>query len=224
MENKIKKRINTFGKVAKILTMIIIVLLLVAEGFLLVGGVITMIVPKDSVTVNAGSDTRIDVDTDYFGLNGRQFYIKIDNTELYLGHFDKGEYNVISENGSLTLTDNAEDHHYDLNTALMWIICQMAAFAAIITALYFFRSLMKQFMVCDTPFSDGIVKKMRAFAIALIPCMVVYLASSAAKNSILGNDGAPSLILSVVFVMVIFVLTMIFQYGAELQKEHDDTV
>ena len=40
MENKIKRKINTFGRVAKILTMIVIVCLLVAEGFLLAGGVI----------------------------------------------------------------------------------------------------------------------------------------------------------------------------------------
>jgi hypothetical protein len=224
MENKIKRKINTFGKVTKILTMIVIVFLLVAEGFLLVGGVIAAVVPKDSITVDNGSDTRIDVDTNYFGLNGRQFFIKIGNTELYVGQLEKGEFDVKSENGNLTLTDNAQDKHYDLNAALMWIICEMTSFAAIIIALYFFRSLMKQFMVCDTPFSDCIVKKMRAFAIALIPCMVVYLASSAAKNSILGNDGGPGLILSVVFVLTIFVLTMIFKYGAELQKEHDDTV
>lgn len=224
MENKIKRKINTFGKVTKILTMIVIVFLLVAEGFLLVGGVIAAVVPKDSITVDNGSDTRIDVDTNYFGLNGRQFFIKIGNTELYVGQLEKGEFDVKSENGNLTLTDNAQDKHYDLNAALMWIICEMTSFAAIIIALYFFRSLMKQFMVCDTPFSNGVVNKMRAFAIALIPCMVAYHAAGIAKNNIFGNDGPPSLILSVVFVLVIFVLTMIFKYGAELQKEHDETV
>ena len=111
-----------------------------------------------------------------------------------------------------------------MNTALWWIICEAAALAAVIVALYFFRALMKQFVVCDTPFSDCIVKKMRAFAIALIPCMAVYHAVGAVKNNVLGNDGSTGLILSVVFVLVIFVLTMIFKYGAELQKEHDDTV
>lgn len=224
MENKIKRKINTFGKVTKILTMIVIVFLLVAEGFLLVGGVIAAVVPKDSITVDNGSDTRIDVDTNYFGLNGRQFFIKIGNTELYVGQLEKGEFDVKSENGNLTLTDNAQDKHYDLNAALIWIICEMTSFAAIIIALYFFRSLMKQFMVCDTPFSNGVVNKMRAFAIALIPCMVAYHAAGIAKNNIFGNDGPPSLIPSVVFVLVIFVLTMIFKYGAELQKEHDETV
>ena len=59
MENKIKRKINTFGRVAKILTMIVIVCLLVAEGFLLAGGVIAAVVPKDSVTVETDSRTEI---------------------------------------------------------------------------------------------------------------------------------------------------------------------
>lgn len=225
MENKTKSKINTFGKVAKILTMIAIVFMLVVEGFLLIGGVITAIVPNDSITVDAGSNTKINIDTKYFGMDGKQFYFNIGNSKMYLGQFEDGEVDVKSENGGLTLTGNAPDKHYDLNTALLWIICEMAALAAIITALYFFRSLMKQFMVCDTPFNDGLVKKMRTFAIALIPCMVVYHAAGTAKSYVLGSDGnLLSPVLSVVFVLVIYVLTMIFKYGTDLQKEHDDTV
>ena len=224
MENTIKSKINTFGKVAKILTMIAIVCMLVAEGFLLVGGVITAVVPKDSITVDADSNTKINIDTKYFGMDGKQFYFNIGNSKMYLGQFEDGEVDVKSENGGLTLTGNAPNKHYDLNTALLWIICEMTALAAIITALYFFRSLMKQFMVCDTPFNDGIVKKMRAFAIALIPCTVVWQAFNAAKNYILGNQADFNLIFTSVFVLIIFVLTMIFKYGTELQKEHDDTV
>lgn len=224
MENKIKRKINTFGKVAKILTMIAIVFMLVAEGFLLVGGVIAAVVPKDSVTVNSESSTEVNVNTDYFGMDGDAFYVNMGGSKLYIGDLGNDSYDIKNQNGSINLNCNAQSKHYDLNTALLWIICQMAALAAIITALYFFRSLMKQFMVCDTPFSEGVVKKMRTFAIALIPCMAVYHGVSAVKNNILGNGGSLNLTLSVVFVLVIFVLTMIFKYGAELQKEHDETV
>ena len=138
--------------------------------------------------------------------------------------FDNDGFAIGNEKNGAQRSVNMQVRQYDMNTALWWIICEAAALAAVIVALYFFRALMKQFMVCDTPFSDSVVKKMRAFAIALIPCMVAYHAASAAKNYVLGNDGSPGLILSVVFVLTIFVLTMIFKYGAELQKEHDDTV
>lgn len=224
MENKIKSKINTFGKVAKILTMIAIVCMLVVEGFLLVGGVITAVVPNDSVTVDVGSNTKINFDTNYFGMDGEQYYFNIGDEKLYIGQFSTDGYEIKNENGSFNLNTNNQSRHYDMNTALWLIVCEAIALSAVIVALYFFKSLMKQFMICDTPFSDGIVKKMRAFAIALIPCMAVYHAVNSVKNSILGNEGDSGLILSAVFVLVIFVLTMIFKYGAELRKEHDDTV
>lgn len=224
MENKIKRKINTFGRVAKILTMIVIVCLLVAEGFLLAGGVIAAVVPKDSVTVETDSRTEILVDTKFFGVEEEKLYLNVGGGKLYIADFDNDGFAIGNEKNGAQRSVNMQVRQYDMNTALWWIICEAAALAAVIVALYFFRALMKQFMVCDTPFSDSVVKKMRAFAIALIPCMVAYHAASAAKNSVLVNDGSPGLILSVVFVLTIFVLTMIFKYGAELQKEHDDTV
>ena len=77
MENKIKRKINTCGRVAKILTMIVIVCLLVAEGFLLAGGVIAAVVPKDSVTVETDSRTEILVDTKFFGVEEEKLYINV---------------------------------------------------------------------------------------------------------------------------------------------------
>ena len=224
MENKIKSKINTFGKVAKILTMIAIVFMLVVEGFLLVGGVITAIVPNDSITVDADSNTKINIDTKYFGMDGEQYYFNTGDKKLYIGQFSTDGYEIKNENGNLNLNTNNQSRHYDMNTALWWIVCEAIALSAVIVALYFFRSLMKQFMICDTPFSDGIVKKMRAFAIALIPCMVVWQALNAAKNYITGNEADFNLIFTFAFVLIIFVLTMIFKYGTDLQKEHDDTV
>lgn len=224
MENKIKSRINTFGKVAKILTMIAVVCMLVVEGFLLVGGVITAIVPNDSITVDVGSNTKIHIDTNYFGKDGDKYYYNIGDKKLYIGQFSTDGYEIKNENGNLNLNINNHSGHYDMNTARWWIVCEAIALAAVIVALYFFRSLMKQFMICDTPFSDVIVKKMRAFAIALIPCMVVWQASNAVKNYITGNKADFNLVFTCAFVLIIFVLTMIFKYGTDLQKEHDDTV
>lgn len=224
MENTIKKRINTFGKAAKIITTIVIVFMLVTEGFLLAGGIIAAVVPGDSVTVDTESGTEINVDKKFFGVDGKQFYINIGGGKLHIGEFDREGYEIKDENAGLSMIGNVKNRHYDMNTALWWIVCEVISLAAVIVALYFFRSLMKQFMICDTPFSDDIVNKMRAFAIALIPCMIIWQAFSAAKNYIAGNEAGFNLLFTAAFVLIIFVLTMIFKYGAELQKEHDDTV
>ena len=224
MENTIKKRINTFGKVAKIITTIVIVFMLVTEGFLLVGGIIAAVVPRDSITVDIDSNAEINIDKNYFGLDGKQFYINIGDGKLNLAEFNNEKYDIRNENTDLNLSGSVRSTHHDMDTVLWWIVFEAISLAAVIVALYFFRSLMKQFMVCDTPFSDGIVNKMRAFAIALIPCTVVWQAFNAAKNYIIGNEADFNLIFTFAFVLIIFVLTMIFKYGAELQKEHDDTV
>ena len=173
MENKIKRKINTFGRVAKILTMIVIVCLLVAEGFLLAGGVIAAVVPKNSVTVETDSRTEILVDTKFFGVEEEKLYINVGGGKLYIADFDNDGFAIGNEKNGAQRSVNMQVRQYDMNTALWWIICEAAALAAVIVALYFFRALMKQFMVCDTPFSDSVVKKMRAFAIALIPCTLI---------------------------------------------------
>ena len=121
MENKIKRKINTFGRVAKILTMIVIVCLLVAEGFLLAGGVIAAVVPEEKLYINVGGG------------------------KLYIADFDNDGFAIGNEKNGAQRSVNMQVRQYDMNTALWWIICEAAALAAVIVALYFFRALMKQF-------------------------------------------------------------------------------
>ena len=216
MEKSIKRKINVFGKVAKIITMIIIVCLLVAEGFMLVGGIIVACVPKDSVTVDGAGTIDVNVNTEYFGLDGEQFYVNTIST---------GSLNVKNENGNLNVNGDFKQLHFDLNDGMLMLVYGMVYVAAIVVALFFFRALMKQFMVCDSPFSEGVVKKMRAFAIALIPCTAAVLMMKSAISAMLsGSFNFDIDFISVAFVIIIFILTMIFKYGTELQKEHDETV
>ena len=225
MENSIKKKINVFGKVAKIITMIIIVCLLVAEGFMLAGGVIIACVPKDSVTVDGAGTIDVNVNTEYFGLNGEQFYVNTGSGQIALGEVSTGSLDVKNENGNLNVNGDVRQVHFDLNDGMMMIVYGMVYVAALVVALFFFRALMKQFMVCNSPFSEEVVRKMRAFAIALIPCIAtVQLMKSALSAKMNGSFQFEIDFISVAFVVIIFILTMIFKYGTELQKEHDETV
>ena len=225
MENSIKRKINIFGKVAKIITMIIIVFLLVAEGFMLVGGIIVAAVPKDSVTVDSAADLDVNVDTAYFGLDGEQFYVNTGSGHLTLGEISTGSLDVRNASGNLNVSGEIKNLHFDLNDALALIIYGIVYVAAIVVALFFFRALMKEFMVCDSPFSEGVVKKMRNFAISLIPCTAMIMVMKSAISAVFSHSFNFDLdFISVAFVFIIFVLTMIFKYGAALQKEHDETV
>lgn len=225
MENSIKRKINVFGKVAKIITMIIIVCLLVAEGFMLVGGIIAACVPKDSVTVDGAGTIDVNVNTEYFGLDGGQFYVNTGSGRIALGEISTGSLDVKNENGNMNVNGDFKQLHFDLSDGLLMLVYGMVYVAAIVVALFFFRALMKQFMVCDSPFSEGVVKKMRAFAIALIPCTAaVLMMKSAISATLSGSFNFDIDLISVAFVVIIFILTMIFKYGTELQKEHDETV
>lgn len=225
MENSIKRKINLFGKVAKIITTILIVFLLVAEGFMLVGGIVVACVPKDSVTVDAAATADVRVDTAYFGLDEGKVSAKIGGTQVVFGDVDTGELQVTDGDGSVNLSGDFKNLHFDLNDALLLIVYGFISLACIVVALFFFKALMKEFMTCDSPFSDGVVKKMRSFAIALIPCVAVAQAMKSAMGGIISNSFAFDFdFVSIAFVLIIFVLTMIFKYGTELQKEHDETV
>ncbi|WP_407383504.1 hypothetical protein [Ruminococcus sp.] len=225
MENSVKRKMNVFGKVAKIITTVLIVVLLVAEGFLLVGGIITAVVPKDSITVDAQVDGDVKVNTEFFGLDENQFYVKAGNTKIMLGDVAGDQLGIENRDGILSVKAGLNNLHFDLNDALRLLLCGMGYLAGIVVALFFFRALMKQFMLCDSPFSDGVVQKMRSFAIALIPCVIVAEGLKKLMGSFFtGQFGLDIDLIPVGFVLIIFVLTMIFRYGAMLQKEHDETV
>ena len=153
----------------------------------------------------------------------------IGDGKLSLGSFVSDKVKVKADNGSLLVNADFSDCHFDLSDIMMIFICAIISVAAVIVALYFFRALMKRFEKCETPFEDEIIKKMRTFAIALIPTLAV---SMIAKNMIgnvfsyafIGDTSISIDMLPVAFVVVVFVLTAIFRYGAQLQKEHDETV
>ena len=90
METSIKRKINIFGKVGKIITTVLIVLLLVAEGFLLTGGVIVALVPKEAVTADVTGTADVRVDANVFGVDANnQLAVKAGGSKIVLG--DLGE-------------------------------------------------------------------------------------------------------------------------------------
>lgn len=227
MENSIKRKINVFGKAGKIITTVIIVLLLVAEGFMLIGGVIVAIVPKESVTVDVAGKADIKVDATYFGVDKGELSAKAGDINVKLADLDDEDVKTtLDENGIFNISTDSKNLHYDLWDALKLICLAMLKVAAIVVALYFLKALMKQFMICDSPFCDEVVKAMRAFAIGLIPTMAVSASASGIINVLF--EGIISVgtfdQVTVGFVVIIFVLTAIFKYGTQLQKQYDETV
>lgn len=87
--------------------------------------------------------------------------------------------------------------------------CTVLAFSAV---FYFFAvRFSKKIETCDTPFSEDIVKEMKIFGI-------IYLVAGCVFGLFQSSFGIlPS-------VLTILLLISSFSYGAELQKESDETL
>ena len=74
-----------------------------------------------------------------------------------------------------------------------------------------FRSL----EICESPFEENVLKSMKRFAFSFIPVVIL---------EILWNGHSVSSITTVFIVMVILLFSSIFNYGAQLQQESDETL
>ncbi|MBR1527926.1 MAG: hypothetical protein IJ642_01340 [Oscillospiraceae bacterium] len=88
--------------------------------------------------------------------------------------------------------------------------CIVLAFSAV---FYFFAvRFSKKIETCDTPFSDDIIREMKIFGIAYLIAVYVFGFTDSSFSA-----GVPS-------VLMILLLVNSFAYGAELQKESDETL
>ena len=228
MENSVKRKINIFGKVGRIITTVVIILMIVAGSCLVIGGTVIAFMPKDAVSVDIKGQADINIGKGVFGFEGKQFYINAGDSKIIVGEVGKDETITLNdaENDELDISSGTRELHFNLLTVLWIMVVGAVKIGALIVALYFFKALMKAFETCDSPFCDEVVDKLRRFAFALIPCLAVSECAGAIASGIITNSfsfGSINLVY-VAFVLVIFVLSMIFKYGKQKKKEHDETV
>ena len=146
METSIKRKINIFGKVGKIITTVLIVLLLVAEGFLLTGGVIVALVPKEAVTADVTGTADVRVDANVLGIDeNNQIAVKAGGSKIVLGDLgEKAKADIDVKDGVVQVQLGVKNMHFNLWDALKLIIFSMFSLAAVIVALYFFKALMSR--------------------------------------------------------------------------------
>lgn len=216
MKNDIISKINSVGKVSRIVSRIAQVITLIGAIACLVGGIILIFVPSDAVTSFNGTATGTivldeekskmisfdDSDNGHIKFMGAEF--KIDTTETVEGN--SHEINIDA------LAINVDGRHFKLIGILL-------SFAGVLlcTGLYiifvFAVRLAKTLETCESPFEENVLTAMKKFGYSFIPFCVISLG--------LTGISAISLIL-VILVVILFI--NIFNYGAELQQESDDTV
>lgn len=235
-KDKAIARIHKYGKIGKIITIIMMVLLISSTIGTLLGIVALKLIPNGLISLNIGTQAEMVLDPkaisadipesefdqvlDAFnsgkvsgGLNLGAVSLKFDHAEKVDGKIvcttDKGEGNV-----SLNKIANA----------LFVVIASLAL--TFVSVLFGFR-LCKAFETCASPFEAHVIKKMRYFAYSLLPWALFSSVPDSVLNSVFGNHLQVSFSLNmniIITVLIILALTMVFKYGAFLQQESDETL
>ena len=232
-KEKAVKKINKVGKAGYIIAIVFQVLTGILFACVVFCSFSVSAVPKDffsyetSVVVKGTLDySKTDYDVDDDVIEDSLESLKITSPYFMMGgeNYSISDYEI--DGDTVTFTSVGESASITVKNLMAVFV--FSAILCLFTFCTFFCAglLCKAFAKCASPFDETVIKRMRLFAISLLPWSLF---------SMLGNlmltfmSGAPKVTLSinlaVIFtVLVIFALAYIFKYGAVLQQESDETL
>ena len=227
-----KRRITVLGKICRIRSMILIVCLIIGVSATLTASVVLMVMPQDGLQADVTGSAKVEVYgslieklPDGIVKNIAQS-IQEGSTKIRINSNDVSGITE-TENG-IVLDASGDISHLTFRRIGLSLLMVSFIIGLLIYLFIMLRKLMREFEICDSPFSNGVVKAMTGFAISLIPYTVLKPALTKLAGSFItsGNfDIDFSLDLSMAFAaLVIILLIFIFKYGASLQKESDETL
>ena len=238
--NNIQTKVNRIGKAGRIVSIILIVLLGIGALGLLIGGIVCAALPQDLVTVNLRPVVDVKVDKKLVGAEWANIDKLLADAQKQVGEEFEGAGVALekTDSGLLVHVDPKEeaDAAFSLRDANRAIWAGLVGIASAIVTLVMFLKLCQAFEVCRSPFDEAVIRRMNIFAWTLIVCAVVgSFAGSAAQSAVMAFQNAGihvgtknfgvSLDLYPIFAaLIVFFLCMIFRYGAQLQKEADETL
>lgn len=227
-----KRKINVIGRICRVIATILMVLSCIGTGALLVTGVVLVALPQDGVAADISGTARVEVygnwidaipDKDIEEFNRA---IETGSTDLSIAGNQAAQ--VAREGDAIVIAGTAAEKQFTLRRLGLALLAASLGTGALIYVFIMLAKLMKELAVCDSPFTDGVVKRMTGFAISLIPYAVIQpTVSSIVASAFTANDFdiAFNFDLGTLFAaLIIFLLITIFKYGVSLQKEADETL
>lgn len=215
------KRINTLGKVSKIILIIMRIACIVGIVLTIVGGIVvlaTFPTGSTAITSNGVASYEMVVDTNRLPSSISFFEdedITNESFKLFGTKFTLKD-NITDNDGIQTYTMNAE---FDSpNSTLFKYGIVGVCFAATVYAAFtlivviFAGKLAKALETCQSPFEESVTKAMKHFAFSLIPAGFTFV-----------TDGSLNLTM-VLIILAVIIFSYIFSYGAKLQQESDETL
>lgn len=242
MEQTIKRKVNGIGLAGQIISIILVVLMAFACFGCLAGGIALLIMPKDSILISTVTEMESTIGKDAMGklfdripddLNDVNAELSVNGTEFKDLKLEKTE-DALRLNG---MSVRADFHVSRLASAAF---SGVVYYAALLVIFILLKRLSDGFRRCETPFSDDVIRRMTAFAWTMIGGAAVMSVSESVANAMLNRSLDLSFSLNptnmqnglqvsfsfapILIALLVLFLTMIFRYGAQLQKQSDETL
>ena len=226
MKNANVSKINTLGKVSKVIVVILMAVIIAGIVATSLSAITMATLPEDAIQITGSAETEIVVDESKLGsLAGAMIktgtLVNIPTTNI---HFDQ-----FGTDFSLNVIENkTDDTHYTYNidgditkfnckafgiAATMGCLAGILILVASLVSCIFGKRLADALAKCDSPFEDSVMKAMGNFGKSLIP-MAVFMVV------LRGLSGVSTFLA----ILVVLLFIQVFKYGAKLQKESDETL
>ena len=250
MENKVNRSINTINKAGKVGYIISIFLVIAAVTCMVFTAILTAAairVSDQEITVKVS--TGIDIESSGNFLEMLNSFIKINGVEnlgdlvpedsqtiiagsenkdadIKIDDSDFSEINVSRKGNGLTVNAKARETVFSIKRIIVCLVLTFVMFGTAAFMTHTIKWLMKALETCETPFCDNVIRKMMLFANSLIPLIVMNTVCDAMWNTLgKGSELDFSINLgSILLVAVVYLLVVVFKYGAQLQQESDETL
>ena len=231
MKQEVVAKINKFGKIGEVIAQISRILVILSAVILLATGILMLAMPKDLFTLDyyVGMDMQVDLDIigekiteeDMAELEADAYTVTTSDTEMVIvGVEADEEANTLNVNFASEPTNM-----FNISKIVIFILLQLLLMVANFITITFIVKLCKEFKTCETPFSVGVIKRIKQVGFSLIPWCIVYPTAEAAANFMVSNNLNISIDIGmIIMVLVVLALAYIFQYGAMLQQESDETL
>lgn len=233
MKNDAIRKINTIGTVGYVLSTIAKVFLIIGIAGTLAATVFFAVIPADAFSVSIGGEMKTTVDLSKYITIGDKDAESVVNginsdSEINVTGMDYTVESIEIKDSVIYATAKADEAMTITPRTLVGpMISSLLYLAASLVSVWFFCLLCGAFKNCTSPFEENVIKKMKNFAFSLIPWAVIAsLSESVSKSFYTGNvDITIGVNIGMVIViLIVFALAFIFNYGAKLQKEADETL
>lgn len=221
-------KINKMGKAGRVITNILKVFTIIGIVILTMVTILMLLLPKDLFQYHFVSQDRLEISIDALeklplSQEERESLKRGEIQEI----LSQGTYFIEGDKIVALLSSGEKDGVATVNHLLFIMLCGTVAGVFTLITLIYAGKLCKSFETCASPFEENVIWRMRRFAYSLIPWVLLTDMSESALGSLF--EGKMELKISVnisalIIVLALLALVYIFQYGAVLQQESDETL